>query len=380
MSEQSTKAGLSGSGGRWLAIAVVLLVCLLIALGLWAWRVSKSSNAAWARGPVHVLAETVLSQQAPASLRALGELRAVQQVNLAAEVSGRVASIHFSAGQRVAAGDLLVQLDDSIEQADLTAAKASRAFAQQQLSRAKELAPTGAMTKESLQQRQAEFDQSTARVRQLEARILQKRIVAPFAGDLGLRRVDLGQYLNAGEEVVSLTDLGQLFVNFDIPQQALKRVQIGQQIQVDVGTPGLNAAAASISAIEPQVGRDTRNATVQAVIQNTERTLQPGMYATVNVALPAERDALLLPASAVMTSPSGDSVLVVKDLSEEQLGRAEFVPVTISRRIDNRVVIGRGLTEGDVVVTEGQLRVQPGSQLKVTSGNAETVAQQGNHL
>lgn len=378
MSDQLTKAASSSGGNRWISIAVVLLMCSLIAFAMWAWRVSKSSNAAWSRGPVHVIAETVQPEEVQVSLQALGELRAVQQVDLASEVSGRVAFIHFTAGQQVVAGDLLVQLDDSIEQADLSAAKASEAFALQQLARAKELAPSGAITKESLQQRQAEFDQSAARVKQLEARILQKRIVAPFAGEVGLRRVDLGQYLNAGDEVASLTDAGQLFVNFDIPQQVVNRVKVGQSLAVSVGTPGIDAVPATISAIEPQVGRDTRNATVQGIVENRQRNLQPGMYATVHIAMPPESNALMLPASAVLASPSGDTVLVVRDLSADKIGTADFVPVSIGRRIGDRVMVSRGLAEGDVIVTEGQLRVQKGSALKIVNGNAEAVAQQGN--
>lgn len=352
----------------WRSLGVVAVAGAIVVAGLWAWRASRPAPAAWAGGgPIDVAAVTVQAEAAPATLQALGELQSVRQVLLPAEVAGRVAAIRFESGRAVQAGAVLVQLDDAVEQADLRAAKAAVAFARQQLARATELAATGAMSREILQQRLAEHDQREAQVQQLEARIRQKRILAPFSGQLGLRRIDLGQYLSAGEAVVSLTDLDRLHVNFDVPQQELSRVRIGQQVQVDTGTPGLAPALATVSAIEPQVGRDTRNASVQATLPNAGRALRPGMYATVAVALPAEPDALLVPATAVLTSPSGDTALLVRELADGQVGKAEFAPVTVGRRIGERVVVTRGLEPGDVVVTEGQLRAQPGAPLRVVA-------------
>jgi multidrug efflux system membrane fusion protein len=133
-------------------------------------------------------------------------------------------------------------------------------------------------------------------------------------------------------------------------------VNVGQ----DIGT-----VRATVNAIEPQVGRDTRNATVQAELPNVDRKLRPGMYAAVAVEMPDESNVLLLPATAIMTSPSGDAVVLVRDLSAEKNGKAEFTPVTVGRRIGDRVIITKGLKPGDVVVTEGQVRIQPGGVLHV---------------
>ncbi len=272
---------------------------------------------------------------------------------------------------------MLVQLDDSTEQADLVAAKAAATFAQLQFVRASELAATGATSRELLQQRQAERDQTAAQVQQLEARIRQKRIRAPFDGELGLRQVDLGQYLNPGDAAVTLTDLDRLYANFDVPQQELARVKVGQTVQVRIDTTGVEPVEATISAIEPQVGRDTRNASIQAEVDNKGRTLQPGMYATVAVALPAEADALTLPVSVVMTSASGDAAAVVRELSPERIGKAEIVPIIVGRRIGDQVVIARGLKAGDVVITEGQLRVRPGINVRVVDKSTPTGASVG---
>lgn len=370
--ESARAAGTLLKASPWKAVAMAAVVVTLVGTGLWYWRVTKmSAGGAWASGPIDVVATTLQPQSAPVSLEAIGELRAVRQVTLSPEIAGRVVSIAFQPGQRVKDGAQLVLLDDATERADLAAAKASAAFAQQQFARANELAGTGATSREILQQCQAERDQTAAQVQQLEARIRQKRIRAPFTGELGLRQIDLGQYLTPGQAAVTLTDLEHLYVNFDVPQQELARVRLGQAIHVSVDTPDAQPVQAVISAIEPQVGRDTRNATIQATVQNKSRTLQPGMYVTVAVSLPAQADALILPTSAVMTSASGDAAVVVRDLSAQKSGKAEIVPITVGRRIGDQVIIARGLKAGDVVVTEGQLRVRPGANLRVVDKAAK---------
>lgn len=355
----------------WKALASVAVAAALVAAGLAAWRASRPAPPAWTGGaPVDVATITLQPETVPRTLQALGELRAARQVMLPAEVAGRVAAIHFEPGRTVQAGQLLVQLDDATEQADLAAAQAQAAFARQQLARAHALAATGALAQEVLQQRQAEHEQSAARVLQLQARIRQKRIEAPFAGALGLRRIDLGQYLQPGDTAVSLTDLSSLQVNFDLPQQELAHVRVGQSLLLHSGAPDAAPVRARVSAIEPQVGRDTRSLTVQATVPraaDAHQGLRPGMYVTVALELAPEAGALLLPATAVMTSSSGDQALRVRAPSAEGIGQTEFVPITLGRRIGDRVVVAQGLAAGDVVVTEGQLRVQAGSALRVVA-------------
>ncbi|KQP02537.1 efflux RND transporter periplasmic adaptor subunit [Pseudorhodoferax sp. Leaf265] len=362
----------------WRALATVAVAAALVAAALAAWRASRPTPPAWSGGaPVDVAATTLQAEVAPRTLQALGELRAVRQVMLPAEVAGRVAAIRFEAGRTVQAGQLLVQLDDATEQADLAAAQAQEVFARQQLARAQALAATGALAQEVLQQRQAEHDQSAARVLQLLARIRQKRIEAPFAGELGLRRIDLGQYLQPGDAAASLTDLSSLQVNFDLPQQELAHVRVGQSLLLHSGASDTAPVRARVSAVEPQVGRDTRSATVQATMfpaSAAQHRLRPGMYVTVALELPPEAGALLLPATAVMTSSSGDQALRVRTLSADGIGQAEFVPITLGRRIGERVVVAQGLAAGDVVVTEGQLRVQPGSALRVVAAASAQAA------
>lgn len=354
-------------GTNWKVFIVVLVVIALISTGLWYWKAVKNSNAGgWAGGgPIDVVATTIKVSSAPVTIQALGEVRAVQQVTLASQVAGRVSKIHFESGQRVEAGTLLVQLDNAPERADLAAAIATTKFATAQLKRAKELVKTQAMSTETLQQRQAEFDKAAAQVEQIKARMSQLRIIAPFSGEIGLRQIDLGEYINPGDKAATLTALDSVYVNFDVPQQELARISVGQSVSIFSEIASDTRIDANITAIERQVNRNTRNVTIQAKVQNTQQLLYPGMYVTVNVNLPDEPDALILPNTAVMTSSNGNTVAIVRDISAEGVGSGDIVPVQVSRRIGEKVIIDKGLQPGDVVVTEGQLRVRPGAQLRV---------------
>jgi multidrug efflux system membrane fusion protein len=368
MTEHSPKGAATPAarGASWKALVGTALVVLIVAGALWFWRTSRAASSGWSGGgPIDVAAMTLKSGPAPVSIDAVGELRAVSQVSVANEIPGRIREIGFESGQRANAGVALVQLDDSTEQANLLAAKASAVFAQQQWQRANELSAVGATSKELLQQRRAERDQAAAQVQQIETRIRKMRVRAPFSGELGLRKVDLGQYVNAGDPIVTLTDLGTLYVNFDVPQRQLERLRVGQRVTVKADALDGSPQQAVIDAIEPQVSNDTRNATVQATLNNKSGVLRPGMYVSVAVALPPEPNALLVPATAVMTSASGNAAAVIRGLSANRTGKAEIVPITTGRRIGDEIVVVDGLKSGDVVITEGQLRIRPGAAVHV---------------
>jgi len=352
--------------GRAIAIAIAIVVLLFGAL--YAWRAARS--AAPPQGtppPVAVAAITVLPTDVPAALEAVGSLRAVREVMLAPEVAGRIVAIRFEAGMPVGAGASLVQLYDAPERADRRAAMARANFAGVQLARSQELAPTGAEPRELLQQRRAERDQALASVQQFDARIAQKQVRAPFAGVLGVRRVNLGQYLNPGDAIATLTALDTLYVDFALPQQELSRLRVGATVGVTADAWPGRVFTARVNAIEPRIGADTRNVTVQAILANGDRALRPGMSVTAALDLPPERGALVVPTTAIQTSASGDSVIVIRGPNARSKGKAEPVPVTTGRRIGDRVIVTRGLKPGDVVVTEGQLRVQPGAEVSVVS-------------
>ncbi|PHP21328.1 efflux transporter periplasmic adaptor subunit [Sphingobium sp. IP1] len=349
---------------RTMLLTIVLLFVLLGTLYLWrGWRASQAQ--AWQPQAVPVAAMVVQSRDIPAALEAVGSLRAVREVTLSPEIAGRVSAIHFEAGQPVGAGALLVQLFDGPELADRRAAQAKAAFAGLQVARSQELAPTGAEPRETLEQRRADRDQAAAAVQQIDARLVQKQVRAPFAGILGIRQVNLGQYLNPGDAVATLTALDSLFVDFALPQQELSRLQPGATVIVTSDAWPGRRFTAKVNAIEPKIGADTRNVTVQALLGNGDRALRPGMYVTAALELPVQQGALLVPATAIQTSAQGDSIIVIRGSNARLGGKAEIVPVQTGRRVGNDVVVTSGLRAGDVIVTEGQLRVQPGAEVKV---------------
>ncbi|MCY1297697.1 Efflux pump periplasmic linker BepF [compost metagenome] len=244
-------------------------------------------------------------------------------------------------------------------------------FAQLQLRRSQELASSGAEPRELLEQRKAEADQATAAVRQLDARIQQKNIRAPFTGQLGIRRINVGQYLNAGDAIVTLTQLDPLYVNFTLPQQELSKLAPGARVLVTVDAVPGQVFEAKVSTIEPRIDADTRNVAVQATLSNAGNLLKSGMYATARLTLPATDDAIVLPLTAIQTSASGDSVVLVQEADAEGIGKAVAVPVVTGRRLGDDVLVTQGVKAGDIVVVAGQNRLQPGTKVKINAGSPE---------
>ncbi|WP_286845445.1 efflux RND transporter periplasmic adaptor subunit, partial [Spongiibacter sp. UBA6593] len=280
--------------------------------------------------------------------------------------AGRVVSIGFDAGETVAAEQQLLQLYDAPEQADRAAALARVKLADAQLKRAARLVNSGAESREILDQRTAERDQALAAVKQLDARIAQKQIRAPFAGQLGIRQVDLGQYLNPGETIATLTDTSQLYVDFTVPQQELRWVQQGGKVQVVSDAWPDNSYTATVTTVEPRISADTRNIQIRAQLDNPGEHLRPGMFVNASLSLPEQKEQLVVPSTAIQTTAFGSNVLLVRGAEPEKAGQAEYVQVQISRRLKDQVVISSGLKVGDIVVTEGQLKVPPGAPVTVT--------------
>ncbi len=350
------------------ALISVVVILVLAGGGLWYWKQANTQSGGWAGGgPVPVTAVSATASQITKTIAVPGELQAVQQVLLTTEVAGKVTRINFSAGQKVKAGDVLVSLDTSVEEADLKAAEARHRFADRQLERAKNLAPTRALTEETLQQRQADYEEAQALLAQLKARIQQKRIVAPFDGVVGLRQINLGQYLMPGDAAATLTRQDDMFVNFDISQNQRELISDVFDVRFFTDEQKSNPLTADIYAVEPRVNRDTRNVRVQARFDNTEAGLQPGMYVHVELELGISNEAIQLPASAVMSSAYGETAVLVRNVNEQGIGTAEYVSVSVAERVADSVVVSSGITEGDQVVTEGQLRIQPGAQVQLKS-------------
>lgn len=349
----------------WTALGLVALIAILFG-----WRVARNSAPPpQPMPPTQVAAIRVSSREVPDALRAVGSLRAVRQVMLAAETPGRVTTIRFDAGDRVAQGTTILTLFDAPERSDLAAARAKADFARIQLQRSKELAPSGAEPRELLQQRQAEYDQAVAAVAQVQARLVQKQVRAPFAGEIGIRRANLGQYLNAGDGIATLTDLNMLYGDFTVPQSQLADLRVGGPIAITTDARPGRTFSARITAIEPVVGSDTRNVAVQATLPNGDHALRPGMYVTAHVQL-AVSNAIVVPSTSIQTTASGDTVIVVRSPDRNGQGKADIVPVKVGARMGDDVVVAEGLHTGDVVVTTGQLRIQPGATVHISPPSA----------
>ncbi|ALU91547.1 efflux RND transporter periplasmic adaptor subunit [Herbaspirillum rubrisubalbicans] len=349
-----------------IAISVVGLVVVFGAL--YAVRSLRSGGAEhYAMPPLPVSTIRAEARAVPENLQVVASLQAVREVQLAPDTSGRVTAIHFESGQTVKQGGLLVELYDAPEQADRAAAVAKADFAQLQLRRSRELSPAGAESRELLEQRQADADQAVAAVRQLDARIEQKNIRAPFSGQIGIRHVNPGQYLNAGDAIATLTQADPLYVNFQLPQQDLSRLTVGASVQVSVDAVPGRVFTGKISSIEPRIDGETRNVAVQAILPNADRLLKSGMYATARLDLPAVEDGIVLPLTAIQTSASGDSVVLVRGADAQGIGKAVAVPVVTGQRLNEEVLVTQGVKAGDIVVMAGQNRLPPGAVVKINA-------------
>lgn len=361
------------TGAAKIGVYLVTLAVLAALLGgLYWWRqLNVGQPQGWPQQAVPVTALQLSPQVLAETQTAMGTLSAVQEVVLAPEVAGRVTAINFVSGDQVGAGDVLVQLFDLTEKANLSAAKAAAKLAEAQLKRTQKLAPIGAESKELLTQREAESDRAQATVEQAQAQLQLKTISVPFSGQLGIRRVNVGEYLNPGDTVVSLTNLDKLYVDFAIPQQQLAKLAHGAPVTLNVDAFPDQLFSGTITTIEPQIEAATRNVIVQATLDNPDGLLRPSMYVNVSVKVAETPDALLIPVTAVLTSAQGNSVVVVKGDEPAREGQAEFVAVTLGQRIGEQVEVLSGLNANDVVVTAGQNRIQPGALLTVEINGGE---------
>ncbi|MFY4695123.1 efflux RND transporter periplasmic adaptor subunit [Burkholderia glumae] len=302
---------------------------------------------------------------APSTLDAVGTLLAVRQVMIAPEVAGRVTAIHFTPGSQVRQGEPLVQLYDDPERAQLASLQAKAVFAKRQLARSQTLAPVGAEPRSVFDQHQFDYRSASADARQVEAVIRQKLVRAPFAGEIGIRQVNLGQYLNAGEAIATLTDLDTLYANFTLPQKYVGQLRVGQAVHLATDAyPGRDFVG-KVTTIEPRVGDATRNVTVQATLDNRGHPLRPGMYAHVTLDLPSRPDVLSVPDTAVQSSQDGDMVAVVEKPNAQGIGTVALRKVRTGIAGGGRIEVLEGLRAGEVVLTAGQVRVAPGARVKI---------------
>jgi len=358
---------------RWFIIVGLLLALLVGGLvGFNAFRSHMIAQffATNKPPPTAVTVAEARSELIPNLLTAVGELAAVHQVNVTSDVSGRVTDILFTSGSDVKAGSPLVQLFDAPEQADLANFKAQATVAQLSLDRAKQLAARQFGPQATVDQAQAAYDQANAGIAKTQAIISQKLVRAPFDGELGVRHIEVGQYLTAGTQIVTLTDLSKLYANFTVTEKDSGQLKVGQAIRVGVDAYPGRTFEGKITAIEPQIATETRNIRVQATLDNPGHILKPGMFATTTVVLPDKPPVLTVPETAVDYTLYGDSVFLITEKKEND-GKTSLSAVRTFVRTGNRVggraEILSGLKPGDRVVAVGQLKLQSGAAVAISS-------------
>lgn len=333
-------------------------------------RAAGAQGASFRPPPDAVTTTIAREDRWPSSLAAIGTVVAVHGVSVSADLPGVVDRITFESGRPVSQGAVLAELDTRQERAQLAAAEAQLELARVNLERARGLRDGGVLSQADYDRALAEHTQGTARVGEIRATIARKTIRAPFSGILGIRRANLGQYLAAGEKIVSLESIDPIHVNFSVPQQEVNRLRKGGAVEVrsQDASGQETRSVARVSAIDSVVDVATRNVEIQATLPNPDGRLRPGMFVEVEADLGTSTPVIALPGSAISFAPYGDSVFVVAQLkgpdgTPYRGVQQQFVKLGPSR--GDQVAVLSGLEAGQEVVTSGVFKLRPGAAVEV---------------
>ena len=359
---------------------VVLVICVLLLGGFWGFEQFKQKMigqyfASMTPPPTAVETYKAATEAMPRYFESIGTVVAVHQVTVSPQVEGRISALKFESGDTVKQGAVLVQLDDSTERADLASFQAQMRLAQANLARARQLASKQFGSRQDVDVQQSELDQANAGIAKTLAQIDYKLIRAPFDGVLGIRQVNLGQYLAAGAAIVTLTDLDHLYVDFTLPEQDRSQLSVGQAIEIRADAFPQRVFQASIQSMDPQVDPNMRAVKVRAALANPDHALQPGMYGKVRVVLPPEPNVVTIPEPAIDYTVYGESVYLVKEAKEKDKdGKPQYTAeqtfVTSGAHNNGKVGIVKGIQAGDVVVVGGQLKLHNGAPVSVSQDHS----------
>jgi len=355
---------------------VLMLAVVIVAIGGLGFvkfkqiQVAAQSFAKFQPPPTAVTTIVARQENWPATLNAIGTVVAVQGVTVSADLPGIVDRIAFDSGKSVHEGDVLVELDTKQERAQLAAAQAQSDLARINFQRLQGLVKDGVIPQADYDRAESEQRATEAKVKEIQATIARKTIRAPFSGTLGIRQVNLGQYLSAGNAVVPLQSLHPIYVNFGVPQEEARQVAVGRTVRVTADDlPGRNFEG-HVTAIDSVLDERTRNVEVQATVTNGDGKLHPGMFVKAQLVLGAARPTVTLPASAISYAPYGDSVFIVTDM-QDQSGhtyrgvRQQFVKVEGSR--GDQVAVVSGVKAGDEVVSSGVFKLRNSAAVQVNN-------------
>ena len=348
------RAGGITSGAIFAVLAVFLLLIDLKALQF---RAMAAMGAKMAPPPMTVTSAVVKEEDWAPVLSAVGSVSAVQGAVLSTDLAGTVAQVNFESGGEAKKGDVLLKLVNSQEEADLE-------LARNDLARARDLAARKVISK-------AEIDAADSKFKQKEGIVAKKEVRAPFDGQLGIRQVNVGQMIKEGQQVVQLTALDPVYVDFALPQQELAKISTGLDVRVQTDAVPGHEFKGKLTAINSMVDSATRNVSLQGTLANPDHALRPGMFAKVELLLPEKRKALVIPGSAVSYAPFGDSVFIIEKKKDEKTGkesqtiRQQFVRVGEAR--GDLISIVDGLKANETIVSAGVFKLRNGMAVTVNN-------------
>ncbi len=360
-------------------LLMLVLVAIFVA-GLVFWTMKniekgKAMGAKFAPPPAAVTTVVVKAQTWQPVLSAVGSMKAVNGVVLSTDLAGIVAEIAFESGASVKKGDLIVKLDTQQEDAQLRSAQARLDLAKTDLARKRDLMMKRAIAESEFDTAQSQLLQMQASAEEMKALVSRKKIVAPFDGLVGIRQVNLGQYLQPGAPIAPIESLDPIYVEFSVPQQSFDLVTVGKKLRLVASGVTGRQFQGEITAINSRIEEATRNVTIQGTIKNPDHALRPGMFVNVEVLLPEKDGVMAIPSSAISYAPYGDSVYVVRD-TEGAAGKEvtqQFVKLGPKR--GDQVSVVSGLKEGDEIVSSAVFKLRPNAPVQVDNS-----VQPGNSL
>src|SRR2546423_5933596 len=355
---------------------IVIAIALLVAIGVFVFgikvlQIGKMMSMPQTMPPTTVSSASVKEEDWAPRLTAVGSVSAVQGAVVSAELAGIVSEINFQNGAEAKKGEALMKLDASQEEALLRSAEAEAQLARTDLERARDLAIKKVVSSAELDSAQSKFRRLNAVVDQMRSNIAKKSLIAPFDGALGIRQVNVGQMINAGQQVVALTALDPVYVDFALPQQELSKLSPGLEVQVNTDAAPGREFKGKLTAINSMIDSVTRNVSLQATLENPDHALRPGMFAKVGVVLPEKNKALVVPGSAISYAPFGDSVFVIEKKKDPKTGkeaqtiRQQFVRIGEAR--GDFVSIVDELKGGETLVSTGVFKLRNGMTVTINN-------------
>lgn len=352
---------------RFLWVVIVLAIIFGGIFGFKAYMGAKLKQAQIARGmpKTYVTVAYAKLQNWQTYLESIGNVVSIDSVNATTQVSGQIEKIYFDSGETVKKGQILAQLDDSTQKAQLEQYKAQLILDEFNYNQYKQLYEKNAASKASYIQALSALKQTQALIAQTQSTINKMSIKAPFSGILGIRYVSVGQYVNPGQSIISIYTINPIYVDFTLPQNDLEKIKVGQEVLIHTDANNNKILKGTIKTISVNINNVSRNATVRAIVENKENLLKPGMFVRVDIVLPKVPNTVVIPSLAITYNPYGDYVYKVTKKGNEYI--ANTVYVQLGQNQNNKTVVLKGLKAGDMVVTQGQLKLRNGSPVIIES-------------